>query len=88
MCVVKSNTTKHKEKTFKTMEELSETNHCNMEKQETAKRDDIDDIFVITIVNKNTPIDTNVYKGLNTRSIPKMVATPLPPLKPANIGKI
>jgi hypothetical protein len=50
--------------------------------------DEIDTIPVINNTTRKTPIQHIVSNGCNARNTPKTVATPFPPLNPANRGNI
>lgn len=53
-----------------------------------ANMDESDTILVLSKTHKNTNNPRPLANGSTHITIPRMVATPLPPLKPAKTGKI
>lgn len=70
------------------MEGLSNIEKSNIGNATPADIDEIDTIPVINRTPRKTTMQPIVSKGCNAKSIPKKVATPFPPLKPARRGNI
>lgn len=76
------------EKAVNTGSVFPKTTFKNIGKETPAAMEDNETIRLANKTIKNTIMDKAQDKGKMQMTIPKMVATPFPPLKPANTGNI
>ncbi len=88
LCVTISAIATSMEKILRTMEGVSKIKNSKSGKASPALIEETDTIPVIRRTIINTPKQLNVSNGCMARSTPNTVATPFPPLKPANSGNI